>query len=39
MQKHHLALAVIITYLLLSFVPQLGLREILSRARGGGKKQ
>lgn len=38
MSKHHVLIAVIITYLLLSFVPQLGLRSLLGRARGNGQK-
>ncbi len=35
--KHKVAVAVLATYLLISFVPQLGLMSLLGKAKGKGK--
>ena len=37
MRNKHVLFAVLITYLILSFVPQLGLMTFLGKAKGGGK--
>ena len=37
MRNKHILAAVLVTWLILSFVPQLGLMSLLGRAKGKGK--